>query len=287
MLIPHSEKRIINFHVPMYSIVLVISAVMITIIITSLAIISHASNIKDVSKLKRYGINSKVQIAKYKEEINKLYDIFQKFKPEVTYLYSLTNEKDVDSLWAKGGIYNPEPTDNSQDTGSPSIEELNIKEVEQELKTTKDVLYKIKGFLQARKKIIENTPSLWPAEGYIISKFGFHSLPYKSESEYHQGIEIQAFPGSEIRASAPGDVENIYWDQTHGLSVSIKHKYGFTSIYSHCERVSVEPNQKISKGETIAYVGRTGKSDTYTCFYQIRIGTEFVDPMPYLNKISQ
>ena len=234
-----------------------------------------------------YGVNSKVQIAEYKDEINKLYEIFQKFKPEVTYLYSLTNEKDIDSLWAKGGVFNPNPVDSSQDATSPSIEELNLREVEQELKTTKDVLSKIKYFLQARKKIIENTPSLWPTEGYMIRKFGYCSQPFTSENEYHQGIGIAAFPGAEIKASAPGTVESIFWDPSNGLCVSVKHKYGFTTIYSHCQRATVEPKQNVNKGELIAYVGRTGKSDKYECFYQIRIGTEFVDPMPYLNKLSQ
>ncbi len=297
MLIPHSEKKIINFHVPIYAITLIISAVLIIITITSIAIINHASTIKDVSKLKMYGSNSKIQISKYKEEIDKLYDIFQKFKPELTYLYSLTNEKDVDSLWAKGGIHNPNSGDPILDNSSPSIEELNIKEVEQELKTTRDVLAKIKVFLNKRKNLFENTPSLWPTQGYIISKFGYGSSSYKSENGFHQGIEIAAFPGSEIRATAPGTVENITWDPNLGLSVSITHKYGLATIYSHCERVIVkEPQklsngeikkQKVSKGEIIGYVGRTGNASKHTCYYQVKIGIEFVDPVPYLNKLTQ
>ncbi|MFH0974660.1 MAG: M23 family metallopeptidase [Spirochaetota bacterium] len=287
MLIPHSEKKIINFHIPIYSITLIISTILIIITITSIAIITHASTIKDVSKLKMYGSNSKIQISHYKEEINKLYDIFQKFKPEITYLYSLTNEKDVDSLWAKGGVSNPNPGDLASENNSPSVEELNIKEVEQELKTSREVLIKIKNFLQVRKKIIESTPSLWPTQGSIITKFGYKDEPYKSQNEFNQGIEIAAFPGAEIRASAPGKVENIMWDPKLGLSISIKHKYGFTTIYSHCQRIFIKVDQEVAKGETIASVGRTGKAAKHSCYYQIRIGTECVNPMPYLNKLPQ
>ena len=72
-------------------------------------------------------------------------------------------------------------------------------------------------------------------------------------------IDIEAFPGSEIRATAPGKVSEIRWDPVLGLVVSIKHKYGFTTSYSHCQRVSVELDQQISKGEVIGYVGRTGQ----------------------------
>jgi murein DD-endopeptidase MepM/ murein hydrolase activator NlpD len=49
----------------------------------------------------------------------------------------------------------------------------------------------------------------------------------------------------------------------------------------------VEPEQKVSKGEVIGYVGRTGKTTKYICYYQVKIGTEFVDPIPYLNRIIQ
>ncbi|PKL41224.1 MAG: hypothetical protein CVV44_00890 [Spirochaetae bacterium HGW-Spirochaetae-1] len=287
MFIPHTEKKIINFHVSIFTISFFVGIVATTIVVTSFFIINHSSTIKEVSKLKKYGTNSKIQIQKYKDEINKLYTIFQKFKPEITHLYSLTPGSDIDSLWAKGGIPNPGPADESAEEISPPIEILNIQEVERELKTTKDLLVQIKKFLKYRKKIIENTPSVWPTSGYIISRYGQRSSPYTFKPEFHRGIDIEAFPGTEIRATAPGKVDDIRWDPILGLTISIKHKYGFVTSYSHCQRVSVESGQNVSKGEIIGYVGRTGNTTRYICYYQIRIGTEFVDPIPYLNRIMQ
>jgi len=49
--------------------------------------------------------------------------------------------------------------------------------------------------------------------------------------------------------------------------------------------VTVEEGQKVAKGEIIGYVGKTGNATRHICFYQIKIGTEFVDPLPYLNKV--
>ncbi|HOP62152.1 MAG TPA: M23 family metallopeptidase [Spirochaetota bacterium] len=291
MFIPHSEKKIINFHISIFTISAIISAVVITVIITSVLIIRHSSTVKEVSILQKDGADSKTQIKIYKEEINKLHEIFQKFKPEITYLYSLTPDSNIDSLWAKGGVHNPNPDPNSQDStgeeGAPSMELLNIQEVRQELETTKDIVTKIKKFLNYRKKIIENTPSVWPVDGYIVSRFGYRNSPYTFETEFNHGIDIEAFPGSEIRATAPGNITEIKWDPNLGLTVSVRHKYGFITSYSHCQRVSVEPGQKVLKGEVIGYVGRTGKTTEYVCFYQVKIGTEFVDPMPYLNRISR
>src|SRR4030042_1232463 len=149
MFIPHSEKRIINFHVSIFAIALIAGVATSTITVTSILIVNHSSTIKEVSKLKRYGSYSKEQIKQYKKQINELYDIFQKFKPEITHLYSLTPGSDIDSLWAKGGLSNPNPTfangeneDNGENGSSqaPPIEILNIQEIERELKTTKKII---------------------------------------------------------------------------------------------------------------------------------------------------
>lgn len=286
MFIPHSEKRILNFHISIFTLSSILLALLVTITITSIMIVNHSSTIKEVSKLKMYGSNSKIQIKKYKEEINRLYNLFQKFKPEITYLYSLTPGNDVDTLWAKGGASAPNADNPDDAISSPPIEVLNIEEMEHELKTTREVIGQIKHFLNARKKIIENTPSLWPVDGYIISQYGERTSPYTFRKEFHQGIDIASFPGAPVRATAPGTVESIHWDPVLGLTISIKHKYGFLTTYSHCQRISVEKGQKISKSEVIGYVGRTGKATRHLCYYQIRIGTEYVDPLPYLNKIS-
>ena len=286
MFIPHSEKKIINFHISKFAISFILGAAVIVLTVTSVLIVNHSSTIKEVSKLKKYGSNSKIQIKKYKDEINKLYDIFQKFKPEITHLYSLTPDSDIDTLWAKGGVLHQSPADNDTGEFTPPIEILNIQEIEKELETTKKIITRIKKFLKYRKKIIENTPSVWPVDGYIISRYGHRNSPYTFEREFYQGIDIEAFPGAEIKATAPGTVNDVTWDTVRGLTISIKHKYGFVTSYSHCQRASVEKGQKITKGEIIGYVGRTGKTNRYICCYQIKIGTEFVDPMPYLNRIS-
>ena len=286
MFIPHNEKKIVNFHISIFMISGIAGTIAVITIVTSILVLNHASTVKEVSKLKMYDSDSKVHIQYYKDEINKLYDIFQRFKPEITYLYSLTPDNYVDSLWAKGGVSAP-VADKADEPDAPAIESLNIEEMEKELRTTKEVLDKIKIFMEQRKKIIENTPSLWPVNGYIVSSFGKRSSQFSSREDFNKGIDIAAYPGAEIHATDPGTVDAVKWKPGVGLTVSIRHKYGFTTVYSHCQRVSVEDGQKVSKGETIAYVGRTGRATQHICKYQVIIGTDSVDPMPYLNKINR
>ncbi len=287
MFIPHSEKKIVNFHISIFAISSIVIFTVLTVTVTSIMIISHSSTVKEVSILKRDGADSKVQVKHFKEEINRLYTIFQQFKPEITYLYSMTPNSSINTLWAKGGEHNSTPGLSETEGNAPSLELLNMQEIKNELVTTKDLVSKIKEFLKYRKKIIANTPSVWPVEGYIVSRYGYRNSPYSFTTEFHEGIDIEAFPGTEIRSTAPGTVLDVRWDNNLGLTVAIKHKYGFVTSYSHCQRASVEKGQIVSKGEVIGYVGRTGKTTQYICYYQIKIGTEFVDPMPYLNRINR
>jgi len=193
--------------------------------------------------------------------------------------------KKVNSLWAKGGPGTPNLIKKVDESLLPPLEVLNIEEIQHELKTTQKIMKRIKDFLEARRKIIENTPSRSPVNGYILQRFGMSTSPYTFQREYSRGLEICAFPGAEIRATAPGKVQNIKWHSKYGLTISIKHKYGFTSYYSHCQRVSIEAGQKVEKNEVIGYVGRSGKATRHMCFYQIKIGTKFIDPLPYLNRL--
>ncbi len=284
MLIPHSEKRIVNFHISIFAISIIIGIVSISVTITSVLIINHSSTIKEVSKLKKYGKYSKISRQTYKEEIEVLHTVFQDFRREIEMLHKLRLGSKYTSLWARGG-----GTNNTKGTGDQSVppdELLKFKEIQKDLIVAKENMEKIKKFLSYRKRIIENTPSMWPVSGHIVSRFGYRNSPHTFQREHHYGLDIEAYPASEIKATAPGKVSQVRWDDIRGLTISIKHKYGFVTVYSHCQRAVVKVGQKIAKGDVIGYVGRTGKTTKYICYYQIKIGTTFVDPMPYLNKIS-
>ena len=286
MFIPHTEKQIVNFHISIFAVSAFTAAVILTAVVTSLLIVNHTSTVQEVARLEKYGINSQIQMEKYKEEINRLYSEFQKLKPELTHLYSLVPDSDVDSLWAKGGGSGEPPEEYSEDA-SPMLEILNLQDMKSELTTSKTAVSQIRDFLEQRTKIIDNTPSIWPVEGYIVSRFGEMGSSYSFSRQVNNGIEIEAYPGSEIRATAPGSVTKVENDSSLGFTVTIQHKYGFSTTYSHCQRINVEVGQSVAKGERIGYVGRTGKTLNYMTLYQIKIGTAYVDPMPYLNRLAR
>ncbi|MFN4245595.1 MAG: M23 family metallopeptidase, partial [Brevinematia bacterium] len=65
--------------------------------------------------------------------------------------------------------------------------------------------------------------------------------------------------------------------------VKIAHKYGFTTVYGHLMSIYVSEGSYVRKGQIIGTVGMSGRATGYHLHYEVRIGTEFVDPMPYLS----
>ncbi|MBN1500987.1 MAG: peptidoglycan DD-metalloendopeptidase family protein [Spirochaetes bacterium] len=289
MFIPHSEKKIINFHISIFTITLVSSILTITVVITSFLIVNHASTVKEVSKLKSYDVDSSEQIKYFQTEITKLGTLFNNhLKTDFELVYgSLFGVSNAHDLWARGGgseedgSFLPEV---QEEAGNPNQEILDLQQMETELTIMRDKMVEIRETLEKRKKIIENTPSIWPANGFIIS--GMRNSSDHGNTKFSEGIDIASFPGAEIRATAPGTVETVVWDTNYGLRIVIRHKFGFTTFYNHCQRVAVKEGQNVSKGEIIGFVGKTGKTTRHIVHYQIKIGTDYVDPMPYLNKIT-
>ena len=292
MFIPHSEKKILNFHVSIFTISSIAAFICITVVITSILIINHSSTVKEISILKRSETDSENQLEIFNQEIETLQKILESgLKPVLDNVYKLSTGAGKNTLWAKGGENNPNPhpsqIDDDYNDSETKQKLYYMQEIKHELEITKDVIGKLKGFLNYRKRIIENTPSIWPVDGYIVSQYVEKKSPYSLKRENHRGIDIETLPCAEIRATAPGDISEIKWNPTLGLTVTIRHKYGYLTSYSHCQRVSVEVGQKVLKGEVIGYTGKTGNAPEYMCFYQIKIGTEYVNPMPYLNRISK
>ncbi|MDD9932789.1 MAG: M23 family metallopeptidase, partial [Myxococcales bacterium] len=75
----------------------------------------------------------------------------------------------------------------------------------------------------------------------------------------HNGIDVAAPAGAVVRAAADGLV--VYSDNTLrglGNAVVILHPGGWTTLYAHNARNTVQPGWRVKRGERIALVGATG-----------------------------
>lgn len=122
-------------------------------------------------------------------------------------------------------------------------------------------------------------PNIPPVNGWITRQFSI--LP-DSNSESHKALDFAASKGSPIKATAPGIVEDIRSDKYLGLIVTINHDYGFMTRYCHCSQILVSKKERVSRGQTIALVGNTGRSTAPHLHYEVLKDGKNVDPTEYL-----
>jgi len=150
-----------------------------------------------------------------------------------------------------------------------------LKEIEDE-KVSLNGLKNRVSYLQAR---LASTPTAWPIYGRIMSGYGYRRSPWRG---FHAGVDINAYYGAPVRATAPGTVAETGWKTGYGKSAVIEHGSGISTLYAHNSRIAVIAGQKVRKGQVIAYVGMTGYSTGPHCHYEVRKNGYAVNPLPYL-----
>ena len=124
----------------------------------------------------------------------------------------------------------------------------------------------------------------WPVNGKITAKF--HQV-YSHENQYrlHDGVDIEAPSGQEVRAALGGTVEKVEMNATLGETVVLSHAAGIETIYGNLTEVQVLPGEQVEKGQVIAAIGDTAHLDAsqgYFLHFGVRVEGQYRDPQEYL-----
>ncbi len=155
-----------------------------------------------------------------------------------------------------------------------------------ELKRSVEEVDEIKDFLRIQKDIYLATPKGYPVDGRITSPFGKRENPFSKLPSFHSGIDLSTSPGTCIRATADGVVSYSGWTTNSGFVVVLEHGLGFSTIYAHNKKNAVRVGQKVKRGDTIGYVGSTGKSTGPHVHYEVWEKGKSVNPKKFLQGIS-
>lgn len=136
--------------------------------------------------------------------------------------------------------------------------------------------------LAERQSLLNSTPSIRPARGWLTSKFGYRISPYTGKPAMHNGIDIAAAPGTPIFAPADGVVTYASFDESYGKLVTVDHGYGIMTRYGHNSQIYVQVGQKVNRWDVIAAVGSTGRSTGPHCHYEVRLNNIPIDPINYI-----
>jgi murein DD-endopeptidase MepM/ murein hydrolase activator NlpD len=98
-------------------------------------------------------------------------------------------------------------------------------------------------------------------------------------SEMHQGIDLAAELGSQVVAAGLGAVVSVHFHPLLGNVVEIDHLNGYQTRYAHLVTAIVESGQLIKQGETIGFVGNTGRSSAPHLHFEISKDGEKINPL--------
>ena len=122
-----------------------------------------------------------------------------------------------------------------------------------------------------------------PTYGRRSSGFGYRNDPFTNVRRFHYGIDIAAPTGTPISASMEGRVSYIgEQSRGYGKYVIIRHPGGFQSLYAHMNGFNVRSNQSVVRGQTIGWIGNTGRSTGPHLHFAIIKNGRFVNPNQYL-----
>ncbi len=118
----------------------------------------------------------------------------------------------------------------------------------------------------------------WPAQGKVVT--GFRA---DDNGKPNDGIDIEMPAGTSVKAAEGGTV--IYAGNglaEFGNTVLIRHDNGLVTVYGHADKINVQRNQKVSKGDVIALSGTSGKTKKPKLHFEVRKNSVPVDPEKYL-----
>jgi murein DD-endopeptidase MepM/ murein hydrolase activator NlpD len=125
-------------------------------------------------------------------------------------------------------------------------------------------------------------PTLWPVQGHITGSFGERIDPFSGEGAFHRGVDISAEIGTRVVAPADGVVQYADLMNGYGRTVTLDHGNGVTTLYGHLSGFAVSPGETIHRGDTLGYVGSSGRSTGPHLHYEVRIFNTPVNPHKYL-----
>jgi Membrane-bound metallopeptidase len=185
----------------------------------------------------------------------------------------------------------PSPT-KEPDTKEVSSQDVKRKEVEPTKKpkpsaTPKAVETDVKP-VKNKLHFDQETGLLWPVNGEILMEYSADKVVYfKTLAQYrtNPALLIAAKKGTEVKASADGEVTGITTSEETGRTLTMDIGDGFSAVYGQLSDITVQKGDRVSEGQVIGKVADPTKYYTMegaNLYFQIREKDQTVNPMVLL-----
>lgn len=124
----------------------------------------------------------------------------------------------------------------------------------------------------------------WPAKGHVVGRFGKTRHPEFSTEVFHNGIDIEAPAGEEIRAVEKGRVVFADRFSGYGKMLIIDHGARYYSVYAHLSEFLKKMGDTVKRGEAIALVGGSDSLAGASLYFEMRKDGKSIDPLPWFGR---
>ena len=113
----------------------------------------------------------------------------------------------------------------------------------------------------------------------LSSSFGMRKHPIDGFNKMHRGTDFAAPKGTPIMASGNGIIKKVGWCGGGGNCIKIRHNSTYETIYAHMSKFArgIKIGVRVKQGQTIGYVGSTGKSTGPHLHYEVIVNGKKVN----------
>lgn len=287
MLIPHSERKGVNFQLNAF----VLAGIVATVLLVVLGFFYYSTIYTGTARLA--GDRSRDleatdrQLDVVLSELSEVIRVAQLFDQTLDHtlrrLDLANGNPDQESRIGVGDL--SELRDLREIDPSEVSEIRELQEIAAMLESSVEPLSRVRDVIRSQKALLSDLPNFWPVSGgrgRITRDFGPNIHPITNEWFLANGVEITDSVGVPIVASANGKVTELGFDPNYGLYVWIRHKYGFRTRYSHMQTITVSEGEEVFQGQRIGTLGSSGTATEPYLDFQIWLGTDVVDPAAFL-----
>ena len=285
--VPHSEKKVYNFHVTVLSMVcflLVVTGVLAAFFRYGA---SYNSTRVVLSAKENRANDLQANLDQLRDETAILLREARAFESALSGAFSVLGS-DLNTPGSRPSGGDLRSFFNIRETPEGLLQEVDdVRRLSAYLSSAADPIREIGAMLNSQSALLAEIPSIWPVKGglgHISMFFGQNINPFSGQYYIHKGIDISTFrSGDPIVATANGQVVTIDFLPDYGNYIIIRHNHGYFTRYAHMLSSRVRLGQRVQQGDVIGYIGNTGLSTGPHLHYEIHIGADVVDPINYIN----
>ncbi|MFW6080836.1 MAG: peptidoglycan DD-metalloendopeptidase family protein [Desulfosalsimonas sp.] len=137
------------------------------------------------------------------------------------------------------------------------------------------------GFYNAMGESVRKALMVTPVEsGRVSSGYGMRKHPISGYNKMHEGLDFAAPRGTPVMAAGDGVVEYAGRRGSYGHYVRIRHPNNYKTVYAHLNGYAenIKSGTRVEQGQTIGYVGSTGRSTGPHLHYEVMHAGNSINP---------